>query len=242
MADLAFYNSSSYVRANRGNKYILVFIDVFSKMTYVESMKDKNGLTTFLALEKILNKLPVIPNHFITDDGTEFFNIHVKKLLDKYGINHYSLKGPHKAFVAERMIQTLKGRIEKYMWHNKTKRYIDVLQRIVDNYNRTPHRSIGMAPIDVNYQNFQLVFQKLYKSLKNKRNPRLNVGDQVRIAKSKSLFEKGYTRRWSRELYTIISAHSQGQVDFYKIKDSSGNILPRHRYYYELNLVKKNDP
>ena len=36
MADVAFYNDPSYVRANGGFKYILVFIDVFSKMCYVE--------------------------------------------------------------------------------------------------------------------------------------------------------------------------------------------------------------
>ena len=51
MADLAFYNSSDYVHANNGYKYILVFIDVFSKMCYVEPMKDKNGLTTLTAME-----------------------------------------------------------------------------------------------------------------------------------------------------------------------------------------------
>ena len=225
----------------RGVKYILVFIDVFSKMCYIELMKDKNGQTTFLALEKIIKRLPVTPNHIITDVGTEFYNVNVQKLFKEYGITHYSLRGPHKASVAERMIQTMKGRLEKYFWHNKTKRYVDVIQQIIDNYNGTPHRSIGMAPNQVKDSNREKVFKKLYKSsLVNNRRPRLSVGDQVRIAKLKSTFEKGYTRRWSREIYVIISAKSRGSVDYYKVKDNLGNILPRQRYYYELNLVKKN--
>ena len=58
MADLAFYNSRDFVYANGGIKYILVFIDVFTKMCYVEVMKDKNALTTLLALENIFRKLP----------------------------------------------------------------------------------------------------------------------------------------------------------------------------------------
>ncbi len=241
MADLAFYNDPSYVRANGGVKYILVFIDVFSKMCYVEPMKDKFGMTTFLALEKILKRLPVTPNQIITDVGTEFYNHRVKSLFDDYGVVHYSLRGPHKASVAERMIQTLKGRLEKYFWANKTKRYVDVLQQVVDNYNKTPHRSIGMAPVKVNRSNQEQVFNKMYKNAKIKTQPRLEIGDVVRIARMKTIFEKGYTRRWSLDLYTIVSAKSRGGVDYYKVKDESGTILPRQRYYYELNLVRRHD-
>ena len=241
MADLAFYNSPDYVRAKNGIKYILVFIDVFSKMCYIELMKDKNGQTAYLALERIMKRLPVTPNHLITDDGTEFYNINVQKLFKEYGINHYSLRGAHKASVAERMIRTMKGRLEKYFWHNKTKRYVDVIQQIIDNYNGTPHRSIGMAPNKVNRNNRDQVFKKLYKRSKISIEPRLEVGDQVRIAKLKTVFEKGYTRKWSLDLYTIVSAKSRGDVDYYKVKDQSGIILPRQRYYYELNLVRKHD-
>ena len=241
MADLAFYNDPSFVRANGGVKYILVFIDVFSKMCYVEPMKNKLGLTTFLAMENILKRLPVTPNHIITDVGTEFYNHYVQKLFKENGIVHYSLRGPHKASVAERMIQTLKGRLEKYFWKNKTKRYIDVLQQVINNYNKTPHRSIGMAPIKVNRSNQDAVFKKMYKNVENRTKPRLAIGDRVRIAKLKTIFEKGYTRRWSLEIYTIVSAKSRGGVDYYKVEDDSGNILPRQRYYYELNLVQRND-
>ena len=241
MADLAFFTGPGLARANNGYKYILVFIDVFSKMCYVEPMKDKHALTTLMAFEKIFRRLNYTPNHIITDVGTEFYNWQVQKLFKENGIVHYSLRGQHKASVAERMIQTLKGRLEKYFWQNKTRRYVDILQTIVANYNRTPHRSIGMAPVQVNRSNTEKVFKKLYKDYPIKTDPRLSVGDRVRIARLKTIFEKGYTRRWSLELYTIVSAKSRGGVDYYKVKDSSGIILPRQRYYFELNLVQKND-
>ena len=240
MADLAFYTGPGMAHANNGNKYILVFIDVFTKMCYVEPMKNKEALTTLIAFEKILRRLPYTPNHVITDVGTEFYNFHVQKLFEENGIIHYSLRGPHKASVAERMIQTLKGRLEKYFWKNKTKRYLDVLHTIVDNYNKTPHRSIGMPPIKVNRSNTEQVFKKLYKDYAIKTDPRLKVGDKVRIARLKTIFEKGYTRRWSLELYSIVSAKSRGGVDYYKVADENGNVLPRQRYYFELNLVQRN--
>ena len=241
MADLAFFTGPGMARANNGNKYVLVFIDVFSKMCYVEAMKDKNALTTLIAFEKIFRRLPFTPNHIITDVGTEFYNWQVQKLFKENGIVHYSLRGKHKASVAERMIQTLKGRLEKFLWQNKTKRYIDVLQTVIDNYNRTPHRSIGMPPIKVNRSNTEKIFKKLYKDYSLQRDPRLRIGDKVRIARLKTIFEKGYTRRWSLEIYTIVSAKSRGGVDYYKVADQSGNILPRQRYYFELNLVERND-
>jgi len=241
MADVAFYNSRDYVHANNGYKYILVFIDVFTKMCYVEVLKNKTALTTLLALEKIIKRLPEPPNHFVTDVGTEFYNRPVHELLQKYGIEHYSIRGEHKAAVAERMIRTMKGRLEKYFWENKTKCYVDILQQIIDNYNKTPHRSIGMAPISVNRNNRDQVFKKMYPKQNIEFKPRLGVGDKVRIAKLKTLFEKGYTRKWSLEIYTVISAKSKGGVDYYKVEDIDGNILPRQKYYYELNLVEKND-
>lgn len=139
------------------------------------------------------------------------------------------------------MIQTLKGRIEKYLWKNRTQRYVDVLQIIVDDYNKTPHRSIGMAPVKVNLSNTEHVFKKLYKDYNLKTDPRLRIGDKVRVARLKTIFEKGYTRRWSLELYTIVSAKSRGGVDYYKVADQDGNVLPRQRYYFELNLVERND-
>ena len=58
--------------ANNGNKYILVFIDVFTKMCYVEPMKNKEALTTLIAFETILRRLLYTLNHVITDVGTEF--------------------------------------------------------------------------------------------------------------------------------------------------------------------------
>ena len=241
MVDLAFYNSSDFVQANGGAHIIMVFIDVFSKMCYVEVMKDKSGFNTMIALEKIIKRLPVTPNQIVTDEGTEFYNFNVQQLFKQYGIVHYSLRGKHKASVAERMIQTLKGRLEKYFWNNRTKKYVDVIQQIVENYNKTPHRSIGMAPSAVDSSNIKKVFKKMYKNSVNPTIPRLNIGDIVRIAKLKTIFEKGYTRKWSIELYSIVSAKALGGVDFYRVQDENNNILPRQRYYYELNLVKKND-
>ena len=36
-----------------------------------------------------------------------------------------------------------------------------------------------------------------------KKDPKFNVGDQVRISKYKNIFSKGYTSNWSEEVFVI---------------------------------------
>jgi hypothetical protein len=164
----------------------------------------------------------------------------MKALFNRYAINHYSIRGKHKACVAERFIRTLKSRLEKYFWENKTQNWVDVLDQFIVNYNGTYHRSIKMAPNDVNDENRSKVFQTLYPNTKDNTKPRLNKGDQVRILKDKNIFEKSYTRSSTQEIYKIVKTFSESGVDFYNIADSEGNILSRKKYYWELNLDAKN--
>ena len=88
-----------------------------------------------------------IPQYFVTDNGLEYYDQRVRKMYDRLGIRHYSITGTHKAAIAERFIRTIKGRLEKYFWKTKKKRWVDVLQNFIDNYNKTYHRFIKMAPI-----------------------------------------------------------------------------------------------
>ena len=233
-------NYRSYGSHNQNFKYISVGIDVFSKMAYAAPMKKMNEFDSKIAMESIFSKLPDLPQSIITDLGTEYYNSQMKTLFDRYGIRHYSIRGKHKACVAERFIRTLKGRLEKYFFEKKTFNWIDVLDNFINNYNNSYHRSIKMAPKDVNETNRTKVYSTLYPKSQNNRKPRLHKGDQVRLLREKNIFEKGYTRSWSLEIYKIEKTFSESSVDFYLISDSEGNILPRKKYYWELNLVARN--
>ena len=60
----------------------------------------------------------------------------------------YSTCNKGKSVVAERFIKPLKNTIFKNMRAVSKKFYFDVLDDIIDKYNNTFHRSIGMEPID----------------------------------------------------------------------------------------------
>ena len=245
MSDTINYRNYAFPD-NDHYKYIMVLIDVFSKRAYAAPMKRMRDFDATIAMESMINKLPDIPKSIITDKGTEYYNSKMNALFDRYGIHHYSIRGRHKACVAERFIKTLKNRLEKYFWHRKEKkerrthRWIDVLDQFVDNYNNTYHRSIKMAPNKVTEENRRTVFKTMYPKLIDKTPPRLNKGDRVRLLRDKTVFDKGYSRSWSTQIFTIEKAFSEAGVDFYKIADLEGNILPRTKYFWELNLVTRN--
>ena len=59
----------------------------------------------------------------------------------------FTLKDPHKASMAERFIQTLKSRIERFFTENKTNRWLDILQQISDALNNSVHNTTGKVNI-----------------------------------------------------------------------------------------------
>ena len=241
MGDLIEYQSNDYKYANGGNKFILILIDVFTKKAYARPVKRKNKFDMAIAMQSILSELDHYPNTLITDEGLEFYNRNVEEVLDKYAIHHYSIKSKMKASVAERFIRTLKSRLEKYFVKNKTKRWIDILPQMIENYNNTPHRSIGMSPNQVTDSNADKVFKKMFPDLQLEAKPRLAVGNIVRKLKEKTIFDKGYKQSWSDELYQVTQIKQAAGRVWYIISDLDGNRQSGIKYYWELNLVKNDN-
>ena len=238
MGDLIEYQS--YFRVNKGYRYILLLIDCFTKMVYVAPIKRKNKNDTAQAFEKIFSNFDEFPVNLVTDNGKEFFNSAVQSVFTSYGINHYKIKSKMKASIAERAIQTIKNRLQKYFYNMKRRTWIDILDQVVKNYNNTPHRTTGLPPVEVTNDNRRAVYKKMYPYKDLTVICRLKIGDKVRIIRDKNLFEKGYTRKWSEEIYVIHSVRQSNAVCYYKIKNLSGDIQSGIWYYYQLNLVARN--
>ena len=115
------------------------------------------------AFKKLFEEAGTTPKNLFSDRGTEFTNELVQALFTEKKINHYFAYDDRTgAPTAERVIRTLKGRIYRYMTHNRTGRYIDKLSNIVYAYNHAIHRSIKMAPADVTQDHVALIRSRLY--------------------------------------------------------------------------------
>ena len=144
--DLADMQSLS--KYNKGIKYWLCAIDLFSKYAWVIPVKDKKGTSIVNAFQKIITKGRK-PNKIWVDQGSEFYNQSFKDFLKINNIEMYSTYNEGKSVVAERFIRTLKNKIFKHVTAISKNVYFDVLDDIVNKYNNTVHRTTKMKPIDV---------------------------------------------------------------------------------------------
>ena len=105
----------------------------------------------------------------------------------------------------ERFNRTIKEKIFKYFSANNGRKYIDVLELLVDQYNNTIHSSFKMTPIEASREvNENKVWRNLYPEFVGLTfTPKFSIGDRVRITKKKNIFDKGYTQRWTEEVFTI---------------------------------------
>ena len=202
---------------NKGFRFLLCVIDIFSKYAWVIPLKGKKGVSVVNAFQKILDKSKRKPNKIWVDKGSEFYNSSFKKWLKDNDIEMYSIHNEGKSVVAERFIKALKTKIYKYTTSVSKKAYISKLDdTVVDEYNNTYHRTIKMKPADVK-DNTYIDFKKEV----NDKDPKFKVGDHVRISKYKTIFAKGYTPNWSEEVF-VISKINNTVPWTYVINDLSG--------------------
>ena len=214
---------------NDGVKFILVFIDSFSRFASITPLKSKSGEEVLSTLKKILKHKDFNGiSRLNTDEGKEFYNKKVQAFLKSQQITLYSVSSREiKAAIAERFIRTLKGRLYRYMTHNNSARYIDVLPQIIHNYNHSYHRTIKSTPHKVHHMDknqIRLQFKQMYiKEVKDKKVliPSLNIGQTVRIADENrnKAFRRGYTIQNTWEIFKIAKIDNSQTPILYHLED-----------------------
>ena len=194
--DLA--DMQSLKRKNKGIKYVLCAIDLYSKYAFVIPLKDKKGISIVNAFNKIIKQSNRKPDKIWLDQGSEFYNNNnFKKWLSDNNIIMYSTYNEGKSVVPERFIRTVKNKLYKHITASDKNVYYDVLDDVVNKYNNTKHSTIKIKPIDVGDN------KRVYIDEHNEKYSRFKVGDRVKISKFKNIFAKGYTPNWNRERFIV---------------------------------------
>ena len=244
--DADLMDMSAFTKENDGSVYILIAIDVFSKYLWMRPLRDKKGESVVSAFEDILRE-GRRPSRLRTDKGQEFRSRAFNALLTEEGIEHlYAQNTEIKANYAERAIKTVKSRINRYLTHKMSDRYIDRLQDFARNYNTTFHRTIGMAPDKVNKSKETDLWWKMYwpkktplvRKVKHVRKPfRFRVGDKVRISHLRNVFTREYDQKWSGEIFVVVEKLLRGGLPLYRLKDYLDEEIKGTFYQSELQKV-----
>ena len=109
LADMIDYKTSN----NKGNRYVFVSIDNFSKYLWAVPLKNKYSQTITNEFSNIIRTSKRKPLKLESDRGTEFYNSIFQNFLKSKNIHHYSRftdKGPS---IAERVIRTIRNLLKK---------------------------------------------------------------------------------------------------------------------------------
>ena len=228
--DLADMQSLS--RKNKGIKYLLCAIDLYSKYAFVIPLKDKKGISIVNAFNKIIKQSNRKPNKIWVDQGGEFYNNVFEKWLSDNDINMYSTNNEGKSVVAERFIRTLKHKLYKHMTATGKNVYYNVLDDVVNKYNNTKDSTIKMKPINVGDNN-----KRVYIDEHNEKDSKFKVGDRVRISRYKNIFAKGYAPNWSNEIF-IVDKINDTVPYTYNLKDLNDEEIIGSFHDKELQKTK----
>lgn len=154
--------------------------------------------------------------------------------MDDLDIRLYHTNTNKKAQVVERVQRTIREKLERYFTHTRSHRWIDVIDDLVANYNKTIHRTIKMRPIDVQYKDTPKILNNLYPKRIDK-NIKFNLGDQVRVVKPRKPFQKRSRSMWRPETYTVTQVQDTNP-ETYKV-DLDGVLQPPSFYSAELQRV-----
>ena len=248
---------------NDGYSYILLILDCFSRKLDICPVKRKDGKSVANAFQHILHKGEIFGRYLWVDRGGEFFNAHFTKVANDASIKMYATQNyDTKSVYAERHLRTIKSKLYRMMTHLNTRRYIELLPKIVIAYNSSRHRGLlGLTPNYVhkmkNPRQIQLLADRMYEQKYKNYSPtqyingihrqngvtsRLYSGCYVRLltTEATSVFAKAYQHLYTVEVFRVKRViHDTPPT--YILEDLAGEELDGKVYAPELKLTAKPD-
>ena len=126
--------------------------------------------------------------------------------MKRHGIQYFATESEQKAAVVKRFNRTIKTKIWTYLSDRGTVRWVNVIQDLVDAYNNSSHRSIGMAPADVEKKDENRLLVRLFGDEDTYLKPQIPQGAMVRVSSHKTIIDKGYMPNWTKEHFTLCKA------------------------------------
>jgi hypothetical protein len=210
IVQMDLFDLSKYDSSNDGYKYIMAFVDVFTRFAVCVPMKTKSIDDTTNALNTFISSLGV-PIILMSDNDSAFTGEKFQSLLDENNIIFEpNVVGDHFALG---IIDNFARRIKEYFTKKNLKvktdkyRWVNFLLPFIVKYNESPHMALdGLSPIESAYpENYAKIYGiNAVKGLKNKTVSDLEIGDKVRI-KVAGKFSKSSEPQYSDEVYTVES-------------------------------------
>ena len=175
-----------FAKLNKGYRYLLKCIDIFSKYSWVIPLKDKKGINVKNALQKIFKQRKC--KFLWTNRGKEFYNKQVQDLLNEYNVKLYSTNNSEiKSSVVERFNRTFKIMMYKKFTENNNTIFYNIIDDLVNEYNNKMHSSIKMTPVQASLKINEKKIKVIYSFDKTRKLGKFKIGDRVRLSLEKNI-------------------------------------------------------
>ena len=202
-ADLADFSGkiSSALTGQRKGTFVLVVVDVFTRMVFARGLKSKRGAEVAEAFKNIFDNIDLVdfqgPAVCQVDRGKEFFNATVKNLFEKRNIILKAATNISKSAIAERQVKVIKKlvmtAVQTGEWPDGAN-FDAVVQMACKNSNGRYNRGIKMTPMQAfsdakaSSQRREQVWQSA-----NFVSPATFVREQKDLVEGKGIEERGIT-------------------------------------------------
>ena len=228
-ADLVDLSNIKY--KNQRITFLLNIIDVYSRYAYSIPLKNKSAESILHAFQNLERK----PKKLWVDEGKEFYNKEFKAWCKQNDITIYSTHSGLKSVFVERFNRTLKEAFYKQFTEKLTTSYKTFLPEFINEYNNTIRQPTGETPYNLYFGKAGSQEKLLVK--KESKND-FKIGDYVRLSKEKRTFEKGYTDRWTYEVFKIIEIDKSSNPYLYEVEDLDGEKIEGKVYAQEMQKTK----
>lgn len=242
---------------NDQKRYVLTYVDMFSKYCEARAITNKQQATVTKALIDILDSMPQSwrPRTILSDRGGEFGKQMEQELKQRdIKLIHSSPYAPQTNGAVERFNRTLKTVLFELFTRNTTLNYLQYLKPLIDNFNNSRHSTTGFKPIEI-MQNDDIDIQSLNEKIRAKIRQQpspLAVGDYVRIALTtdpavrKNKFRKKIDANWSDtvfQIYAMSKPDSQSTQPQYLLFNTSTHRKSTKKYWtYQLQKIENYNP
>lgn len=129
-------------------------------------------------------------------------------------------------------------RLVRWMTHNRTGKWFDVLDSVVTSYNATEHRSTGYAPKSVTRgRDEQMAWRQQYETQPPPPEDgpfRYQIGDTVRLSHAAKVFRRGFDYQYSLEIFRVSGRKKRAGLNIYTVEDLNASPLIGTFYRWEL--------
>lgn len=139
-----------FVKSKRGNSYLLVVVDAFTKFVFIRPVRNTKSMTAVNALENIFDTFRS-PDRIISDRGTCFTSHLFKKFCGDKGIKHVlnAVASPQSNGQVERYNRTILDSLTAQNLNSNERDWDAKIGRIQWGLNNSVQKTTGKAPAEI---------------------------------------------------------------------------------------------